>query len=170
MNKISSFDSIANIYDKVRPGYPQQLYLDISQAKVFNKNMTILEIGSGTGKATIEILNYFNAKVIALEPSRECYEIIKNKTINYSDLKIENTTFEKYDNKNILFDGVFSATSFHWTDAYVKYINAYNLLKNDGLLVLYWNNYLVKNKKQKLLLIPRSITKCDKNLFRCFEA
>lgn len=47
------FDQLARDYDEVRPGYPQELIDDIISISGIPEDGRILEIGCGTGQATI---------------------------------------------------------------------------------------------------------------------
>ncbi len=47
------FDQAARDYDEVRPGYPQELIEDIISISAIPEDGRILEIGCGTGQATI---------------------------------------------------------------------------------------------------------------------
>ena len=46
------FDEIAELYDRARPGYPEALVDDVVALSGIAPGGRILEIGSGTGKAT----------------------------------------------------------------------------------------------------------------------
>ena len=52
-SRIEPYKNIALIYDQVRPGYPEQLIQDIIRKTNIGADSTLLEIGAGTGKATI---------------------------------------------------------------------------------------------------------------------
>ena len=47
------FDQAALDYDEVRPGYPEELIEDVISISAIPKDGRILEIGCGTGQATI---------------------------------------------------------------------------------------------------------------------
>ncbi len=47
-----SFDSVAGLYDKFRPAYPRRLVDCIIELSGLKDDARILEVGSGTGKAT----------------------------------------------------------------------------------------------------------------------
>jgi len=47
------FDQAALDYDEVRPGYPEELIEDVISISDIPKDGRILEIGCGTGQATI---------------------------------------------------------------------------------------------------------------------
>jgi len=142
--KAYHFDINSQIYNNVRPGYPNEIYDIISTYKLFDNNSNILEIGAGNGIASQEIYNQWHSKLTLIEPGNNFYGLLYNKFMNINNIKIENTTFEQYKNE-ILFDAIFSATAFHWLDLATKYKKSYDLLKKNGILVLYWNNYEIEN-------------------------
>jgi SAM-dependent methyltransferase len=144
--KALHFDNNSQVYDNVRPGYPTELYEIISNYKIFDKNSNIIEIGAGNGIASQEIYDKWLSKLILIEPGNNLCKLLCQKFKNNKDIVIENTTFEEYQNK-ILFDAIFSATAFHWLEISTKYKKSYEVLKNNGLLVLYWNNYGIENDK-----------------------
>jgi SAM-dependent methyltransferase len=148
------FNKNYKIYDNIRPGYPNEIYEIISKYRSFDKNSDILEIGAGNGVASNEINNKWQANLTLLEPGGNFCELLQLKFRNNNNVKIINLSFEKYEN-NELFDAIFSATAFHWLDLSIKYKKSYELLKNDGLLILFWNNYNfenigIKDKIQKI--------------------
>jgi len=142
--KANHFDNNSQIYNNVRPGYPSEIYEIISTYKIFDNNSNILEIGAGNGIASQEIYNKWQSKLTLIEPGNNLYDLLYNKFNNRNNIKIENTTFEQYRSET-LFDAIFSATAFHWLNWTTKYKKSHDLLKNNGILVLYWNNYGVEN-------------------------
>jgi len=149
MNKFDfdnkTFDKVSDIYEEVRPGYGEDLYKHITAIKKYDDNSKILEIGCGTGIATKEIADFLQSKITAVEPGENLLAIARKRLGHYSNINFVNTKFEDF-NTEELFDGIFSATAFHWIDPDIKYRRAYSLLKNDGLLVLYWNNFRIKDE------------------------
>jgi SAM-dependent methyltransferase len=140
------FDTHSEIYNDVRPGYPGEIYEIISNHKLFDKNTNILEIGSGNGIASLEIYNKWRPKLTLIEPGDNLCALLKERFNGNSDIRIYNTSFEEYDDK-MMFDAIFSATAFHWCDIKTKYIKSSELLKDNGLLILYWNNYGIEDEK-----------------------
>ena len=47
------FDEVADLYDRYRPGYPERLATDLLQMANVQPGDRLLEIGCGTGKATV---------------------------------------------------------------------------------------------------------------------
>ena len=137
----NAFNENAEHYDTARPGYPRQLYDTINRHKHFDSNSYILEIGAGTGIASFEIYEKWSPSLVLVEPGNKLCEILGDKFKGKS-IEIINTAFENY-RTDKLFDGIFSATSFHWIDPSIKYAKCFHLLKPDGLLSVYWNRYAV---------------------------
>jgi trans-aconitate methyltransferase len=140
----NTFNKVANIYSQARPGYPEELYKRIADYKTFNQKSLLLEIGAGHGIATEEINTYWNPNIIAIEPGEELYKLAKQRLVDFTNIHLVNCTFENYDSSKI-FDGIYSATAFHWIDKSIKFKKAYQLLNENGLLFLFWNNYSLKD-------------------------
>jgi ubiquinone/menaquinone biosynthesis C-methylase UbiE len=51
-NLRSSFNTVAEQYDKYRPSYPKELFEYIANETNINTKSNLLEIGCGTGQAT----------------------------------------------------------------------------------------------------------------------
>jgi SAM-dependent methyltransferase len=142
--KALHFDSHSQIYDSVRPGYPQEIYEIISNYKKLGTNSNILEIGAGNGIASQEIYKKWKSKMILIEPGKNLCELLYDRFKNNKDITVKNKTFEKYQT-GYKFDAIFSATAFHWLDLSIKYKKSFDLLNDDGLLILFWNNYGIEN-------------------------
>ena len=52
VDRAGLFDSVAELYDRARPGYPDALVNEVIVRASLPPNGEILEIGSGTGKAS----------------------------------------------------------------------------------------------------------------------
>jgi len=50
-----SFDAVADEYDAIRPGYPEELFDFIVEASQLDSESPIVEVGCGTGKATAAV-------------------------------------------------------------------------------------------------------------------
>ncbi len=137
-----SFDAVARLYDAARPGYPAEVYDFIEALRPFGRGSRILEVGAGQGAATREIADRWDAGLVALEPGENLYALLKEKFGGNAKVRIVNSTFEEFAEDGP-YDGIFSATAFHWPDPAVKYAKAHRLLADDGLLALYWNNFSV---------------------------
>jgi len=141
MSKLSeSFTKIASLYNEVRPGYPNEMYSAINMECSISTASTILEVGAGHGIATNEIFQRWGSNIIAVEPGKELCGILNSKFNTNNKISIINSTFEDIKKMNS-YDFIFSGTAFHWINKGVKYQHSSNILKKNGKLVLFWNNY-----------------------------
>jgi SAM-dependent methyltransferase len=142
------FDSNHLSYNNIRPGYPEEIYQTISEYKAFDEDSNILEIGAGNGIASQEIYERWKPTLTLIEPGNNFCELLRKQFNGIDEIKIIHTTFEEFENQ-IPFDAIFSATAFHWCDPSTKYKKAYELLKDNGLLILYWNYYGIENAEME---------------------
>lgn len=147
-----SFDRIATIYKEARPEYNPEVYTCIESIKQFTKDSMLLEIGAGTGIATKEIADKWHSNITAIEPGNNLREIAQSRLSCYRNISFVAATFEDFTADKMKFDGVFSATAFHWIDPDIKFKKAFKILKDDGLLVAYWNNYGIQDKRLSELI------------------
>lgn len=142
MNDIraASFDSIADVYEKARPGYPQEVYEKIEKYVSLSRTTKILEIGAGDGKATWDMYQRWRPQLTALEPGSALRGLLRERFRGIYRVRIQGTTFEEFIAEES-YDCVVAATAFHWVYKEIKYAKTARLLKERGHLVLYWNNY-----------------------------
>ncbi|HET8788172.1 MAG TPA: rRNA adenine N-6-methyltransferase family protein, partial [Actinomycetes bacterium] len=62
----STFDQVADLYDRVRPGYPAALFDDLAELAGVGPGARVLEIGPGTGQATVPLAER-GCRVVAVE-------------------------------------------------------------------------------------------------------
>lgn len=137
MDKRTTFNKIISDYAVARPGYPIELYNDIIEFSMIKPNARILEIGSGTGQGTeYFVKNGYN--ITALEIGDKQVQYLLEKYSAYNNFSSIHSSFEEFDCSSDSFDLVFSATAFHWIEADIGYLKAYNLLKDNGTLAVFW--------------------------------
>jgi SAM-dependent methyltransferase len=129
------YSPVALAYDRVRPRYPQQL---LARLSVLPEHAQILEIGCGTGVATVALaaLGY---SVVAVEPSLGMCEVARRNCAAYPQVEIHHALFEDWELTAGKFDAVVAATSWHWVSPDVAYTKAAAALKPNGMLILLWN-------------------------------
>lgn len=126
-------------YDKCRPSYPEELFLDIINYSNLSSNSKALEIGIGTGQATTPILKT-NCNLTAIELGDNLTRYVKNKFINYRNFNVINTDFIECPIESNIFDLVYSATAFHWLPLEKRYEKIKHILKDNGTIALFWNH------------------------------
>lgn len=127
-----TFDRSAAAYDAIRPSYPEGAIDDILER---SQAVTALEVGAGTGKATIAFARC-GLSVHALEPGHNLAEILRAKSIGLP-VTVEETTFEAF--KGGEFDLVYAAQAWHWTDPATRYRKAHSVLRPGGGFALLTN-------------------------------
>jgi SAM-dependent methyltransferase len=129
------FDDVAEEYDAHRSGYPPALVDLALQRGNLQAGARVLEVGSGTGKLT-ELLLERQLVVDAVEPGSNMIAAARRRVGEAASLTIHAGRFEDVELPEQAFDGLFSATAFHWVDPQVGWAKAASLLKPDGLLAL----------------------------------
>jgi protein-L-isoaspartate O-methyltransferase len=132
------FDEVAQLYDAVRPGYPEALIEDVIGLANLPRKATILEVGTGTGKATVPFASR-GYTIHCLEPGRNLAAVASKNLRDYPKVVIENVKFEDWQLHKAVFDLVISAQAFHWIPASIGYPKAAQALKERGYVALFWN-------------------------------
>ena len=131
MDKIEFFDKVYRTYDKIRPGYPDQLFRDIFTYKNVGKGSRVFELGIGTGKATQPFID-IECQVASVEPGKKMARFMQQKYKDYPDFSCYNFSFEKYMGFNNTFDLIYSATAIHHMNEEFTYNKIFKLLKSGG--------------------------------------
>ena len=134
-----TFDSVATAYDKFRPTYPDPLYRQIFNYITLNNFSRAVEVGIGSGQATLPILRT-GCRVTAVECGREFSEICREKFKAFKNFSILNCKFEDAALEPGSFDLVYSATAFHWVPEEVGYPKVLTMLKRGGAFARFANH------------------------------
>jgi SAM-dependent methyltransferase len=140
MKIIEPYKGIAGIYDEIRPSYPEKLIKDVTCKADLKLTDRLLEIGAGTGKATVQFAEK-GFTINAIEIGEDMAEILKDKCANYPKVTVDVTSFEEWECHNSQkYDMIYSAQAFHWIDKNIKFKKCHELLKDNGYLILFWYN------------------------------
>lgn len=143
----TKFNEVADVYDKMRPGYVEELYKDIFNYANLNPQSKILEIGVGTGQATRPFLEK-GCDLTAVEIGNNLASYTAKKYEKYKNLMVKNEAFQEFDSSDNTFDLIYSASAFHWIPEELGYTKVYNLLKPGGVFVRF-ANHPYKDKSQE---------------------
>ncbi|HET7506532.1 MAG TPA: class I SAM-dependent methyltransferase [Kofleriaceae bacterium] len=124
----TAFDRMAELYDAARPSYPVALVDDVLARAAPRR---ILEIGAGTGKATV-LFARAGCELVALEPGANLAATLRRNVAGLPQVTVEEATFEAYAGGG--FDLVYAAQALHWIDPAVRYTKAAELLRPGGAL------------------------------------
>jgi SAM-dependent methyltransferase len=130
-----TFDEVAELYDRARPYYREEMFDDLFRLSgIAPASARILEIGSGTGRAT-EPLARRGCEIVGVELGANLARIASEKLAQYPRVTIVNANFESWvDPSARPFDIVFAATSWHWIDPALRYRKAAQALRRSGTL------------------------------------
>jgi SAM-dependent methyltransferase len=109
------FDEVPELYDRVRPGYPDQLFADLAALTGTGDGGSVLEVGCGTGQAT-RSLAALGWSVTAVEPGARMAALARRRLADLGDVHVERSTFEEWDDRGRRFDLVVAASAWHWVD------------------------------------------------------
>ena len=136
-----TFERSAEFYDEVRPGYPEALFDDLERLSEVPSGGRILEIGCGTGKATLPLARR-GYRVLCLEPGASLAAIARRNLAAFPAVEVRTSTFEDWKVEHDAFDLVVAATSFHWLDPDVRYRKSAEALRTGGCAAVFWNAHV----------------------------
>lgn len=143
-------------YDKFRPSYPIELFKDIIDYSGISSNNKALEIGVGTGQATIPIIET-GTFVTGIELGNNLSEYVGNKFYNHKNFEIINADFMEYQFEPNTFDLIYSATAFHWLPFEKRWEKVKNILSGNGTVALFWNHPFPNREDDISNIINRKI-------------
>ncbi len=150
------FNGVANEYEKYRLDYPKELYDCIFNViGNYNKDGDALEIGIGTGKATLPFIQY-GYNIDAIEPSYSLMKIAKNKFFGFNNINFYESRFEDFITSK-KYDLIYAASSFQWLRFNNRLDIIASLLKENGFFV-----------KFKTVTIIDDITNENHRLIDCY--
>lgn len=144
-----TFNEDVKNYDNWRPTYCKELFKDIIEYSKLDENKKVVEVGIGTGQATLPFLKT-GCEVTAAEIGKDLAEYSKEKFKKYKNFSVFNTPFEEFQCKEDSIDLLYSATAFHWIPEEIGYSKAFRILKKGGTLAVFWNKPSIKNEDDLL--------------------
>jgi SAM-dependent methyltransferase len=127
-----TFDEDAARYDRARPRYPVQMFDDLAAAGVA-PGARVLEIGCGTGQATVPLAER-GYRIVAVELGADMADVARRNLAGFDSVEVVTAAFEDWPLPGEPFDVVFSATAFHWIDPAVRVPKSADAVRLGGLL------------------------------------
>ena len=131
----STFDEVAELYDVIRPRYPEALFAELVLRAGLHPNAQLLEIAPGTGQATLPLAKR-GYRITAVELGVRMARIARERLKAYANLSILNASFEEASLPAGAFDLIYVATAFHWVAPTVRFAKSHELLKSSGHLAV----------------------------------
>jgi len=129
----STFDEAAELYDRARPGYPAALFEDLAELTSIGPGSRVLEIGPGTGQATLPLAER-GCRVVAVELGADLAAVARRKLAGFANVEVVTAAFEDWPLPAEAFDLVLAATAFHWIDPAVRIDKVADALRPGGSL------------------------------------
>ena len=89
------------------------------------------------------------AEVTAVEIGKNLSQYTAQKFFEYRNFQVINTSFEEFQ-APIKYDLIFAATAFHWIKPGKSYSKCKELLKQNGVLAVFWNTPRISRKDPSL--------------------
>jgi SAM-dependent methyltransferase len=129
------FNQVPELYERVRPAYPDELVADLATIAGLNRQSRLLEVGCGTGQAT-RSLAALGCSITAVEPGPDLAALARQRLASFGNVEIENSTFESWDDGGRRFDALIAAASWHWVDPSIGWRRAHEVLRPGGWMAL----------------------------------
>jgi ubiquinone/menaquinone biosynthesis C-methylase UbiE len=130
-----SFEQVAEIYERARPGYPADALAWIAHALDLQAGRRVLDLGAGTGKLTRQ-LRETGADVIAVEPGDEMRAQLERKV---SGVEAIRGSAEEIPLPNDSIDAIAVGQAFHWFRHDEALLEMHRVLRSRGGVALLWN-------------------------------
>ncbi|WP_445638136.1 Methyltransferase type 11 domain-containing protein [Nostoc sp. DSM 114161] len=137
----TTFNQVALLYDQVRPGYPEALFDDVVSLSKITSFGRILEIGCGTGQATVPFARR-GYRILCIELGENLATVAQKNLATYPQVQVRNIAFEDWIIEENAFDLVICATAFHWLDPSIAYKKMAQALTSQGAIALFWNEHV----------------------------
>ncbi|WP_261554931.1 class I SAM-dependent methyltransferase [Frankia tisae] len=129
----ATFTEDAELYDRARPGYPPRMFDDLAAAVGLGPGCRVLEIGCGTGQATVPLAR-LGCPIVAVELGPEMAAVARRHLTGHENVEVLEAVFEDWPLPREPFDVVLAATAFHWIDPAVRVEKAAAALRPGGAL------------------------------------
>jgi SAM-dependent methyltransferase len=134
----TTFDSAASRYRDARPDYPAELYDDLAHGARLRKGDHLLEVGCGTGRATLNLAGR-GFRITCVELGERLAARARDNLASFPEVRVDQAAFESWQHPpSSDFGLVYAATAWHWIDPTLRYRKAWRVLRPGGHLA-FWS-------------------------------
>jgi SAM-dependent methyltransferase len=130
-----TFEEVPEAYERARPLYPPQLFDDLVSLAALPERARLLEIGPGTGQATLPLAKR-GYEIVGIELGEGLAARARRMLSDFTNVKIVHADFETWKPADEQFDAIVAFTAFHWIDPQTRYRKSAELLKPEGVLAI----------------------------------
>jgi SAM-dependent methyltransferase len=138
----ATFEEVPELYERARPLYPAQLFDDLVAYAGLEPGARVLEIGCGTGQATLPLAER-GLEVVCVELGAGLAAVARRKLARFPRVRVVHAVFEEWEAEEASFDAVVAFTAFHWLDPEAKYVKPARLLRPGGALAVAETDHVV---------------------------
>jgi len=136
-----TFDQDAELYDHARPGYPRELFDDLEDLGGVRSGSRVLEIGCGTGQATVPLAER-GCRIVAVELGPGMAAVARRNLARFPEAEVAVAAFEDWPLPAEPFDAVVAATAWHWIDPATRVAKAAQALRPGGMLATIFSQHV----------------------------
>ncbi|MEV6962072.1 class I SAM-dependent methyltransferase [Streptomyces sp. NPDC051207] len=155
-----TFDEDADLYDRARPGYPPELYDDLADLAGARPGSRVLEVGCGTGQATVPLAER-GCRITAVEAGPRMAEVARRHLAGAAEVEVVTADFETWPLPQEPFDVVLAATAFHWIDPAVRMTKAADALRPGGALAVVRSQHVRGGTEEFFVEVQRCYERFD---------
>ena len=133
-----TFNRVADQYDRNRPGYPLALFTEITRIAGLTVNSRLLEIGCGTGHATIQFAQR-GYHIDCIELGENMAALARRRLASYPRMSITVADFDTF-TPTASYSLVYAATAYHWLNPQTRVARLAALIEPAGWLAV-WRNH-----------------------------
>jgi ubiquinone/menaquinone biosynthesis C-methylase UbiE len=167
-----SFEAVAELYERVRPSYPEDAVAWLAEELHIDSSSVVLDLGAGTGKLTRAFVGRAG-RVVAVEPGPEMLAQLRGAV---PEAEAMLGAAEAIPLADAAVDAVVCGQSFHWfrTDEALREIR--RVLRPRGSLGLIWNTRDADDPLQKEItallaaFVPRGRPTMRASVDQAFDA
>ena len=130
----ATFDDVAELYERARPTYPDELFDDLVALTGLKPRSRVLEIGCDPGKATLPLAGR-GLRVTCVELGASLSAVARRKLAFFPGVDVINADFETWRPERAELGAVVAFTSFHWIPPELPYLKSAALLRDAGATV-----------------------------------
>jgi SAM-dependent methyltransferase len=144
-----TFDQVAQLYDEMRPSYPDAVFADVLRWSGVDADSRLLEIGCGTGHATLAFARR-GLRIDGVELGENMAARARRNLAAFPRVTVEVADFDRWTTAG-RFHLAYSASAYHWLNPATREQRIGALLHPGGSLAV-WRNHHVRNGSCEELL------------------
>jgi len=137
----ATFDDSPELYDRARLVAPPEVLDDLVAVARLDEGARLLEIGCGTGQATLPLAER-GFEIVAVELGESMADLARQKLAPYPKVRVVTSSFEQWDPAGDRFDAVVAFNSFHWIDPDVSFAKSAEVLREGGSLAVMGSRFV----------------------------